>query len=65
MLGSCGSFLTASFVILGMTHACPLLHFGTGPGSAALGLVCDGATCTTGPAPPPQVAAGRDREYEG
>ena len=59
------SFRTASFVILRVTHARPLLYFDTGTCRAALGFVCDGATCTTGPAPPAQVAAGRNHEYEG
>ena len=63
--GGRSSFRTASFVILRVTDARPLLHFDTGLGSAALGLVCDGTTCTTGPALPPQVAAGRDHGYEG
>lgn len=65
MWGARGSFRTASFVILRVSHARPLLHFDTGLGSAALGLVCDGSACPTGPALPPQVAAGRDHEYEG
>ena len=63
--GARNSFRTASFVILRVAHARPLLHFDTGLGSAALGDVRDGSTCTTGPALQPKVATGRDDECEG
>lgn len=58
------SFHTASFVILRVTHARSFRHFDIGSCGIALGFVCDGATCTTGPAFSPQFGTGPELRNE-